>query len=650
MYPAGKVLVGIVAVGLVAVLLMGTLVGTPVEARNPFAAETAVVAPSAPPAAAHTASSVAPSVHPDSTTVVTVKINTVYGGTTSVPAALSFTVGVTNGEINNVTTTIAWTVNDTVTGAVCTSGIFNYLLPAANTASFTSAPGLSLANFSTAQLLCPNIATDVDELEITATVNGTGSGGTVANATGSATTSFTLPTTIALAVTSTIPAVTTLPLTVSVKVTVTDAVITPANLTIYWEVGYCAVGSFSYLVTSTASLTETVTGPLSLANFSTSNLNPGCAAMYLSPLPLNFTGTIDGTGNWATANTSVSSTFVGPTSVYVSVSTALPTYSYLASAAIPVDFGIQVGSVNISTTTTSLWVNITDEVTLAVCASISLNSLVSNVSGPFASYTYNFALSSVISSGSTGLGKYCPNILSDPVELVIGASVLGTTFYGAQNTASDSNTTATTPITTIIFTVPAASFNLNATATPYTYNVSAVYSGQFVGRVALTIYSATLVSGTRPVIFSTNLYTAGSTSGFASWYEPKAGSYPYTLQVLAPYGNTTYAGVLALTATTLVYTNTTYWYNTTSFGGLSPAVGGTILLVVGLIIGMIVALLLGAALFRRRETTPPQAWEASQGGQGGTGGSGGMGGSDSGSGGSMGGSSGGSGGSSGGSS
>lgn len=613
MYLGGKTLAGIVAIGVVALFLLSAVFAAPVDARSPFAnsAAKSTVASADHPSAA--ASHVTPAAGP----TIKVVINTVYAATTTIPTKVNFTVTWTGATFNNTTATMGWNVSDTMTGVVCAAGSFTYVLTATpETSPATFNLTLSLKNFSTAQLNCPKIATDVDMLNVSASVTNA-TGVTVAASAVPAETSFVLPTTLTAAITSTIPTTTYFPLTVDVKITVTDAVISTTNLTVTWAVlnatgtGACAAGSFSYLVKNTTLLTETIAGTLYGANFTGVNLLSGCTEIFATSLNLTVTGVINGTGpfaaptgNWATDLVVGSgSVYIIPTGVQVIVSTVLPIYTQLSTTVTPVDFTVQVASANITPANLSVWANITDHVTGALCGVVNLDSLVVASSTPIESFEWDMSTATVPSSAK--LAVACPSILTSADLITIGAKVNGTgSWFKGTFAESDSTATGTTPVTSLVFTALTGQLGFATTSTEYTYNVSATFSGQYIGRVALTLLSPTGV-----VVFSANLFSPT----YTSWYEPKAATYSYSLVVFAPYGNDTTSGVIALTAPIPIYYNTTTWHNSSSFAGLSPAVGGTILLVVGLIIGMIVAFLLGAAVFRKRETPPPQAWEGGKG-------------------------------------
>ncbi len=603
------------AIGLVALFLLGAVVAGPVLVA-PASAHASASSSSGQSAVTHAPAVAVPAAAPSpaATSTVSVTINSVFGAKTAIPTTVNFTVAVTNAEINNLTTQISWAVTDTVTSTVCTSGSYSSLVSGTNSTSSTYLGALNLTDFSTAQLTCNDIASHVDQLSIYVVVNGTASNGTVAQNWGNVTTTFTLPTTIGASITTAVPATMHLPQPVTINVTVTNATISVANLTVDWALmnstglGVCASGSLT--VTNTSALTEAVSGNLTAADFVGANMAPGCANIYQESLVLAFTATINGTGNVTTPTgnfamnvTSTTTIVIVPTSVQVAIlpNTVLPIYSVLANgAAIPISFQIQVASATISTSNVSLWLNLTSPVTGTVCTTVNLDSLIYNTTEPWGNYTYPLVESSQISPA--GLAA-CTSVLSSQVLVIIGASVNGTAApYLGTVVESDTNATSTTQPTGLVFNLPTASLNFATTSTPFTYNLSAAFSGQYVGRVSLTIYSP----GTTNIVFTANFASVP----YSTWYQPKAGNYPYTLQAFAPYANQSTSGLLVLTATIPVYTNSTTWVNNTIFGGLSPAVGGTILLLVGLIVGMIVALVVGRAMFGARPApTPPQAWE-----------------------------------------
>ena len=298
----------------------------------------------------------------------------------------------------------------------------------------------------------------------------------------------------------------------------------------------------------------------------------------------------------------------GATQLGVYATSSLNIYTILAQPNL-VYFQLNVTNATLTYTDTSsvtaIWANVTDAITQTVCGTIDLTSLtpisVGTVTAdgtPVTLANYTYTLTTGPGINETAFATNCPAVASQSIEFVIGATVVGTTTTAS----ADTNATGTTPTTSLIFAFPSGSLTFKTTTTAFTYNLSSVYAGQYVGRVALTIYAP----GTTNISFAANFVVTPA----VNWYEPKAGDYSYTLEMFAPYGNTTNAGTLVLTSTIPVYTNSTTWVNSTIFGGLTPAVGGTILLLVGLIVGMIVALAVGRAMFGGRPAaSPPQAWE-----------------------------------------
>ncbi len=303
------------------------------------------------------------------------------------------------------------------------------------------------------------------------------------------------------------------------------------------------------------------------------------------------------------------------TSASVIVWNVLPTYTVLPQGGAPVDFFLVVANASISPANVTLWANVTDTVSHVVCQNVSLETLVAPTNLTNVSYSFN--VSSDLLGNLTTLEATCPAVASDPVAVVISARVDGTAapINGTVVTAT-SDDTGTTPSTSLIFALPTESLSFSTTPTLHTYNFSATYTGQYVGRVQLTVYSAVVVGGTRSIVLAASLLTTGSTPTVAAWYEPYGGNYPYTLQLFTPYANVSSSGIIALTNASSIYYNTTS-QTVQGFGGMDPAVSGTVLLLVGFVVGALATF--GASLLMRRPgAAAPQAWEAKGGAAGAT--------------------------------
>ncbi len=295
------------------------------------------------------------------------------------------------------------------------------------------------------------------------------------------------------------------------------------------------------------------------------------------------------------------------TNVSVSVITSLPTFSVLPLGPVPLSFNISVTNATISPQNVTLWANVTDATTGAICTQLNLSSLVQAPNGTNATYSFNLTMQNV---GNLTLDAIaCPTIAQDNVEIVVGAWVNGTGApWNGTYAAHDSNATSTTPGTALVFALPTNSLNFATSATAYTYSLSANYTGQYVGRVQLTIYSAAIVRGNRSVVLSASLIRTGGLPTVVSWYEPKGGNYPYMLQLFTPYANATTSGFLSLTNVTPVYYNSTTYHNQSFLGPLGPAGGGAVLLLVGFVVGAVVAFI-AARMTGAPKATPPDPWK-----------------------------------------
>ncbi len=139
------------------------------------------------------------------------------------------------------------------------------------------------------------------------------------------------------------------------------------------------------------------------------------------------------------------------------------------------------------------------------------------------------------------------------------------------------------------------------------------YTGAYVSGAQVTVYQGTSASGS--LVYSGGVFAPGSGEhvviAASPWYVSVAGSYFAVLTLTSPYGTysfTTSWTVVAAGQT--IYQNSSSYQNQTLIPGLSPAVGGTVLLVVGLIVGIVVAMALGRMVWGGAKATPAQPWQA----------------------------------------
>ncbi len=257
---------------------------------------------------------------------------------------------------------------------------------------------------------------------------------------------------------------------------------------------------------------------------------------------------------------------------------------------------------------TTLWLNITDYSTHTNCVSNDITDLVS----PAASTEYvSFALTNSYFANDT---KNCPTIGGDVVILNLtliqnggpnGVVVTQGVQYGIISVVEGIGW-GVIPTSSFIFSQPTSKLNVVPVANLPQTMLSANYTGQFVGKVQLTIYSPNGAS----VVYSANLHWNGSTPTVVTWTEVTSGVYPYVLTVFTGYGSYNNTGTITVPLLAVHYNNATF-SNQTFIKGLSAGASGTLLLVVGLIVGMIVAVVVGRLVWGGPKAAgPAQPWTA----------------------------------------
>lgn len=136
-----------------------------------------------------------------------------------------------------------------------------------------------------------------------------------------------------------------------------------------------------------------------------------------------------------------------------------------------------------------------------------------------------------------------------------------------------------------------------------------LYTGQYVTGANLTVYAG--VGSTVKVFTASMTQLHAGVPATAVWPASHAGTYPVVAEASSLTGVPFFA-YLNLTVTAVgsgtVYTNTSTYHNAT-LGGLSVAAWGTLLLVVGLIIGIILALVIGRVLWSApKQPAAAQPW------------------------------------------
>ena len=140
--------------------------------------------------------------------------------------------------------------------------------------------------------------------------------------------------------------------------------------------------------------------------------------------------------------------------------------------------------------------------------------------------------------------------------------------------------------------------------------VAVNYSGDFVTGAKVSIFNATNL-----LVFTSGVATAGAGAhvGYATtpWLASVAGSYSAVINLTGPFGFALFTVPLKIVpAGVTVYINGTTYHNDTLFKGLAASTTATILLVVGVIVGLVVALLLGRMVWANAKPSSPQPWSS----------------------------------------
>jgi hypothetical protein len=273
---------------------------------------------------------------------------------------------------------------------------------------------------------------------------------------------------------------------------------------------------------------------------------------------------------------------------------------------VPFNLSFAVSTVNatISPTNLSLWVVIYDVTNEIACDNMSLNS---SVATGVSSYT--FAVNETTLANS--LANPVCNLLADKVGFIATANI--TNSVGSNQSAAEVSTS-------LLGLEPTVAGLLSPIATEMgTGNVTfvAFATGQYITGVTLNVANAT--SGT--IVFHSVLLASANFSGLYNsvvWKATGNGNYQWSLALSLANGNTTYQNgtftIASGSSSTTITTSTTIsnYHNQTLIPGVSPAVGGTLLMVIGLLIGIIAALLVGRSMASSSRTQPAQQWSGEQ--------------------------------------
>lgn len=195
-----------------------------------------------------------------------------------------------------------------------------------------------------------------------------------------------------------------------------------------------------------------------------------------------------------------------------------------------------------------------------------------------------------------------------------GVSARGMTSNNGTEYSPIASSSFITVTPTFAITAPSA-----ATVPVGNTTVTVAYSAQYLTALTVNIYSSSTAGGAGGVlVYSSSFLNVSPVSKV--WYEGTPGSYFLSLVAVSPYtswyvnGTVTVANSLGL-----IYQNTTNWVNTTGgtsaagYFGLSAAASGTLFLLVGLIVGILAALVAARMMMASPPPKPAQPWSDQKG-------------------------------------
>jgi hypothetical protein len=300
------------------------------------------------------------------------------------------------------------------------------------------------------------------------------------------------------------------------------------------------------------------------------------------------------------------------TSLTVTVTGTPRPYSYLPTA---VNFSIAVTVVNntftVSTTNTNGTLFLVNELTEATFVSIPV---------PIANGTNDYSMPLNWVTLGCASATTC--------AATLGTIAYSVRLYVAVDATADNGTTANTDGMGAVASVAFISYTPNfggfggTNVTAGNISVTVVYSAQYVTLVTLNIYNST------GILVFTSTFANNATTGAPQtkvWYEATSGVYTTSVVGSTPFATFyTNASVTVVPASSsgggTVYQNTTVWTNTsggtsaTGYFGLSAPVSGTLFLLIGLIVGILAALVAARMMMSEPPSKPAQPWTDKKGG------------------------------------
>ena len=296
---------------------------------------------------------------------------------------------------------------------------------------------------------------------------------------------------------------------------------------------------------------------------------------------------------------------VGPVSAQVTITNAPAAYVLLPAA---VTWSVNVTNGSIAPGSTWMSVGINDVTSSGRCVQRDNCPLVANLSATdlvasgVTSYSYTLTAANLTAGGYNG------GVLpSDQFQIQVYVTINNTVSNSTFRAAIERFIVPAPPVGGFVAPLPGGALSTG------NVTVGINYTGSYVNGATVTIYQGTDAKGA--LVYSQGVFVPGVGQHIvianSVWYVSQPGSYFAVLNITTPYGYYLFTSAWTVVPAGLtVYQNASSYQNASIIPGLSPAVGGTVLLVVGLLVGMIVALALGRAMWGGAKPAAAQPWQA----------------------------------------
>lgn len=325
----------------------------------------------------------------------------------------------------------------------------------------------------------------------------------------------------------------------------------------------------------------------------------GLAGLGLAPRASTASHVAAPTHSFAPA--AVARPLIGNVSAQVTITNSPGAYVLLPY---PINWSIAVTNGSISPSTTWMSVAVADITGSGTCVQAGTCPVIANVSvsnlvqtGTTA-YTYTLTTADVTANGPLPEDQFLISVWvtinNTASNMTFGSGIERFLVPGAPSGG---------------FVAPLASGQLSTGNVTIGIN----YTGSYISGATVSVYQGTSTTGS--LVFSGGVFAPGSGEhvviAASVWYVSAAGSYLGVLTLNSPYGAYSfYTNWTVVPAGVTVYQNSSSYQNQTLIPGLSPAAGGTLLLVVGLIVGIVVAMALGRMVWGGAKAAPAQPWQA----------------------------------------